>query len=88
MNFVYIQHDVIRIEIINRHTVSSSSYRGYTVGGRGSGVSMHSCGGERISRRYDDMVFFRQGREIYRIRNVEDPSGVERLVKAAVPWIK
>jgi len=77
-----------RIEIADRHSRSIGSHQGYSFGVKGSGVRMMQGTGQSRSRSYGDLAFFHDDMMVFKLEDVEDASGIKRLVKAANPHIK
>jgi hypothetical protein len=77
-----------RIEITDRHSRSEGTFRGYSMGARGSGVRTSWGSGEGRSRSYGDLVFFHDEFAVFTLQDVEDPTGVRNLIRASNPHIK
>jgi hypothetical protein len=79
---------VDKIAITNRHSRSQGSGVTYSVGGRGGGPRVHMSEGRGRSVRFGDLAFFSQGQLVFTVQEVQDPTGIVALIKAANPHIK
>lgn len=83
-----------RIEITDRHSISKGTYSGYSFGPSrsrmtgGFNIRMSRGRGQSKSRQYGDINFFQEGRIVFKIEDVEDASGVDRLIRAVHSHIK
>jgi hypothetical protein len=72
------------IVVTNRHSRSEGGYTSYSVGGgRRGGIRVGMGQGRGRSRPYGDVVFFVNGQAVLTFYEVEDPSGLVRLIKVS-----
>lgn len=68
--------------VMNQHRKSSGSRVGTFTGVAGGGfVGTGVSSSESTSSTYGDLVFFSNGKEVFRFRSISDPHGVRRLIE-------
>jgi hypothetical protein len=85
-NYAISLFDLDDIAVTNRHRRSEGGYTSYSVGGGGrrGGISVGMGQGRGKLRGYGDVVFFVNGQAVLTFSEVEDPSGLVRIIKAAM----
>jgi hypothetical protein len=84
-NYAISLFDLDDIAVTNRHSVSEGGHTSYSTGGgrHGGGIRVGMGQSKGRSRRYGDVVFFVNGQAVLTLFEVEDPSGLVHLIKAA-----